>query len=180
MNFGSISLHHTRFHGLRFGRAASALVAAGPQMRRMRLGLALVALLLAGLVPAGANVEQLTILTKAGPLGIEIEMAVTPAQRSKGLMYRTELAPNAGMLFDFGAEQPIYMWMKNTYIPLDMLFIRSDGRIASITTDTVPLSTATISSQVPVKAVLELPAGTVRAKGIAVGDLIEHRLFSGG
>ncbi|MDQ0345842.1 DUF192 domain-containing protein [Ancylobacter vacuolatus] len=175
-----------------FNRTVSAFVAAGRQPRGIRqgcrygLGLALAALLLASqllvasLVPAGANVEQLTILTKAGPLGVEIEMAVTPAQRSKGLMYRTELAPNSGMLFDFGVDQPISMWMKNTYIPLDMLFIRSDGRIASIATDTVPLSTATISSGVPVKAVLELPAGTVRAKGIAVGDRIEHRLFGGG
>ncbi|WP_018390867.1 DUF192 domain-containing protein [Ancylobacter sp. FA202] len=174
-----------------FDRTASAFVAASRQLRGFRgcgrgLALAVAAvlfasqLLVAGLVPAGATAEQLTILTKAGPLGVEIEMAVTPAQRSKGLMYRTELAPNAGMLFDFGVDQPISMWMKNTYIPLDMLFIRSDGRIASIATDTVPLSTATISSGVPVKAVLELPAGTVRAKGIAVGDRIEHRLFGGG
>lgn len=175
-----------------FNRTAAAFVAVGRQVRGIRqggrqgLGLALAALLFASqllvvsLVPAGATVEQLTILTKAGPLGVEIELAVTPAQRSRGLMYRTELAANAGMLFDFGVDQPISMWMKNTYIPLDMLFIRSDGRIASIATDTVPLSTATISSGVPVKAVLELPAGTVRAKGIAVGDRIEYRLFGGG
>lgn len=168
------------FSALSVARTATAFRAAGRQGRGLGLALALAALLVAGLMPAGATVEQLTIVTKAGSLGVEIEMAVTPAQRSKGLMYRTELAPNAGMLFDFGVEQPIYMWMKNTYIPLDMLFIRSDGRIASITTDTVPLSTATISSGVPVKAVLELPAGTVRAKGIAVGDRIEHRLFRGG
>lgn len=105
-------------------------------------------------------------------------MAETAAERAKGLMYRTELAPDVGMLFDFGVEQPVYMWMKNTYIPLDMVFIRSDGRVASIAADTVPLSTQTISSEVPVSAVLELKAGTAKARGIAVGDRVSHRLFS--
>ncbi|WP_371346037.1 DUF192 domain-containing protein [Ancylobacter sp. IITR112] len=161
-------------------RLSHALLLACRPLRALAAALALAGLLFASLLPAGATVEKLTILTKGGPLGITIEMAVTPAERAKGLMYRTELAPDAGMLFDFGVEQPIYMWMKNTYIPLDMLFIRADGRIASIATDTVPLSTETISSGMPVKAVLELPAGTVRAKGIAVGDRIEHRLFRGG
>lgn len=161
-----------------FARMSQAFVLAGLTFRALAPLVAL-ALLLANAVPAGANREQLTILTKSGPFEVNIEMAVTPAERSKGLMYRTELAPDAGMLFDFGVEQPIYMWMKNTYIPLDMLFIRSDGRVASIATDTVPLSTETISSGVSVKAVLELPAGTVRAKGIAVGDRVEHRLFRG-
>ena len=161
-----------------FARMSQAFVLAG-RMFRVLAPLVALALLLANAVPAGANREQLTILTKSGPFAVNIEMAVTPAERSKGLMYRTELSPDAGMLFDFGVEQPIYMWMKNTYIPLDMLFIRSDGRVASIATDTVPLSTETISSGVAVKAVLELPAGTVRAKGIAVGDRVEHRLFRG-
>lgn len=158
-------------------RMSHAFALAGRSFRGLAPVLALAALLLAGLLPAGAAAEKLNILTKAGPFAVTIELAVTPAERSKGLMYRTELAPDAGMLFDFGVEQPIYMWMKNTYIPLDMLFIRSDGRIASIATDTVPLSTETISSGPPVRAVLELPAGTVRAKGIAVGDRIEYRLF---
>ncbi|GLK71737.1 DUF192 domain-containing protein [Ancylobacter dichloromethanicus] len=155
-------------------RTASRRVAA------LWLVLACAALVLLPAAARAASFEKLTVVTKAGPLGIDIEMAVTPAERSKGLMYRAELAPNTGMLFDFGFEQPVTMWMKNTYIPLDMLFIRADGRVASIATDTVPLSTATISSGVPVKAVLELPAGTVRARGIAVGDRVEHRLFGGG
>lgn len=158
-------------------RMSHAFALAGRSFRGLAPVLALAALLLANLLPAGAAAEKLNILTKAGPVAVNIELAVTPAERAKGLMYRTELAPDAGMLFDFGVEQPIYMWMKNTYIPLDMLFIRSDGRIASIATDTVPLSTETISSGPPVRAVLELPAGTVRAKGIAVGDRVEYRLF---
>lgn len=150
------------------------------RLRALWFVLGLVVAALAGFAAHAANFEKLTIVTKSGPVGFNIEMAMTPSERSKGLMYRAELAPDAGMLFDFSVEQPVYMWMKNTYIPLDMLFIRADGRIASIATDTVPLSTATISSGVPVKAVLEVPAGTARAKGITVGDRIEHRLFSGG
>ncbi|QFR32252.1 DUF192 domain-containing protein [Ancylobacter sp. TS-1] len=133
--------------------------------------------LLAAVSAQAASFEKLTILTRSGPVPVQIELAVTPAERAKGLMYRTELAAGSGMLFDFGVEQPVYMWMKNTYISLDMVFIRADGRVASIATDTVPLSTATISSGVPVKAVLELPAGTAKALGIAVGDRVEHRLF---
>ncbi len=139
--------------------------------------------LLAGLgllvAPAhAASFDPLTIETRKGTIHFTVEMATTPAERTKGLMYRTELKPDAGMLFDFEVDQPVYMWMKNTYIPLDMLFISADGRIASIATDTTPLSTETISSGVPVRAVLELPAGTVRAQGIAVGDRVSHRMFA--
>lgn len=136
--------------------------------------------LLALLAPAGAraaSVEPLTVETRSGPVAFKVEVATTPEERSKGLMYRTELAPDAGMLFDFRTDQPVYMWMKNTYIPLDMLFIRSDGRIASIAANTVPLSTETISSGTPARAVLELPGGTAKARGIAVGDRVRHRMF---
>ncbi|MCK0208644.1 DUF192 domain-containing protein [Starkeya koreensis] len=158
------------FHAIRPGARAFAAIA----------GLLALALIGAGVPARAATFEKLAIFTRSGAVEVQAELAATPAERSKGLMYRTELAPDAGMLFDFGVEQPVYMWMKNTYIPLDMLFIRADGRVASIATDTVPLSTATISSGVPVKAVLELPAGTVKARGIAVGDRVEHRLFKGG
>lgn len=141
--------------------------------------MAALAITAAFLVPSAhaAAVEPLTIETRAGPVAFKVEMALTPEERSKGLMYRTELAPDAGMLFDFRTDQPIYMWMKNTYIPLDMVFIRSDGRVARIAANTTPLSTETISSGGPVRAVLELPAGTARARGIAVGDRVRHHLF---
>jgi len=143
------------------------------------LGAAL--LLLAGLVLAplaeAATFEKLTIDTRGGPVTFDVEMATTPAERAKGLMYRTELAPTAGMLFDFGVDQPVYMWMKNTYIPLDMVFIRADGRIARIAASTTPLSTATIESGGPVRAVLELAGGTAKARGIVAGDRVTHRLF---
>lgn len=138
-------------------------------------------LLLAGLAAAhhaeAASFERLTIETRGGPITFDIELALTPGERAKGLMYRTELAPTGGMLFDFGVDQPVYMWMKNTYIPLDMVFIRADGRIARIAENTTPLSTATIESGGPVRAVLELAGGTARARGIVAGDKVSYRLF---
>jgi uncharacterized protein len=82
-----------------------------------------------------------------------------------------------GMLFDFGHIEPVSMWMQNTYLPLDMLFIRPDGTIARIAANTEPLSTRTIPSGEPVLAVLELNAGTAARLGIRPGDRIEHPLF---
>ncbi|MFK8251137.1 DUF192 domain-containing protein [Ancylobacter terrae] len=139
--------------------------------------LALLCFGLAATALRAATTEPLVIEAKAGAQTFAVEMAVTMEERSKGLMYRTELAPDHGMLFDFRVDAPVYMWMKNTYIPLDMVFIRADGRIAAIAQNTTPLSTETIASGGPVRAVLELPAGTVQAKGIAVGDRVVHRMF---
>lgn len=142
------------------------------------LGLALLAVILM-LAPArAASFETATIETRSGPVSFRVEIAITADERARGLMYRTELAPDAGMLFDFKTVQPVYMWMKNTYLPLDMVFIRADGRIARIAADTTPLSTQTIESGEPVRAVLELPAGTAKARGIAVGDRVTHRFFT--
>lgn len=107
-----------------------------------------------------------------------VEMAVTPEQRSRGLMFRRNLAPDAGMLFDYGPKpQRAMMWMRNTYIPLDMVFIDANGRIESIAERTVPFSLETISSRGPVLGVLELNGGTAARLGIAPGDLVEHPLF---
>ena len=82
-----------------------------------------------------------------------------------------------GMLFDFGRIEPVAMWMQNTYLPLDMLFIRADGTIARIAANTEPLSTRTIPSGEPVLAVLELNAGTAAKLGIKPGDRVEHPVF---
>ncbi|MCB4768345.1 DUF192 domain-containing protein [Ancylobacter sp. Lp-2] len=142
------------------------------------LAFSLIFLALAPQAAHAASFEKATIDTRSGPVTFDVEIAVTADERAKGLMYRTELAPTAGMLFDFAVSQPVYMWMKNTYIPLDMVFIRADGRIARIAADTTPLSTQTIESGEPVRAVLELPAGTAKARGIAVGDRIRHRFFT--
>jgi uncharacterized protein len=121
--------------------------------------------------------EPLTIVTKAGPKRFNVEVMRDDAGRSRGLMFRRHMAADHGMLFDFEREEPVTMWMKNTYLPLDMVFIRPDGTISRIAADTEPLSTAIIPSGSPVSAVLELNAGTAAKLGIQAGDRIEHPLF---
>ena len=121
--------------------------------------------------------EPLTIETSTGVHAIEIEVARTPEERGIGLMHRTELAPDRGMLFDFGATQPVTMWMKNTLIPLDMFFAESDGRIVSIAERTTPLSEKRIRSGQPVRFVLEMIAGSAQRLGIAPGDRLRHALI---
>lgn len=117
------------------------------------------------------------IQTAKGPQQFDVEMATYQDQRGRGLMCRKTLAANAGMLFDFGFDQDVYMWMKNTLIPLDMLFIRTDGTIAKIASRTVPMSETTIASGEYVRAVLELPGGTADRLGIKVGDKLTKPVF---
>ena len=122
--------------------------------------------------------DRLEIETRAGVhRAFHVELAVTPQQRETGLMYRQTLAPDAGMLFDFQTDQMVDMWMANTYVSLDMLFIARDGTIAKIAADTVPLSRAIISSGTPVRAVLEIKGGESARQGIAVGATVHHPLF---
>jgi uncharacterized membrane protein (UPF0127 family) len=140
----------------------------------------LVGAFLLGVTPVlaqGGKFERVEIVTRGGVHVFDVELAVTPEQRSTGLMFRRELPEGRGMLFDFGGEGPIAMWMKNTYISLDMIFIRADGRIARIAENTTPHSEVTIPSGAPVKAVLEVIAGTVKRLGIAPGDRVAHRMF---
>jgi uncharacterized membrane protein (UPF0127 family) len=149
----------------------------------------LLALLLLGLafpgvrpLPAGAAaaLEELVILTGKGRTTFEVEVADTDAERSKGLMYRGSMPQNHGMLFDFGTPRPVAMWMKNTKIPLDMVFADAQGQVIAIREDTVPFSTATIEVDEQVKAVLEVNAGTAKRVGLAVGDRLLHRIFAKG
>ena len=137
------------------------------------------ALLLAGGPALAQSFEPLTIVGGNGRSTFEVEVARNDMDRAQGLMYRRYLAPDRGMLFDFARVEPVSMWMQNTYIPLDMLFIRPDGSIARIAADTEPLSTRTIPSGEPVLAVLEVVAGTAARLGIKSGDKIEHPLFRG-
>ncbi|MCX7319393.1 MAG: DUF192 domain-containing protein [Hyphomicrobiales bacterium] len=125
-----------------------------------------------------ADLQPLEIVTKTGVRMFSVEMAVTDEQRAKGLMYRKELADGRGMLFDFTPEQSISMWMKNTYISLDMIFIGADGRVTRVAENTEPESTRIVSSGGPAKAVLEVIAGTARRYGIAPGDQVVHPLFT--
>jgi uncharacterized membrane protein (UPF0127 family) len=126
-----------------------------------------------------ASVQPLEIVTKNGVQVFSVEMATTEQEKETGLMYRKELPDGKGMLFDFSPEQPVSMWMKNTYIPLDMIFIRADGRILRIAENTEPLSTKIIPSGGLAKGVLEVIAGTAKKYGIVPGDRVAHPLFNG-
>ena len=149
-------------------------------------GSAFVALFL-WLVPVFASAANVTFET--APLQIistggkvhkfTVELAVDNDQRSQGLMNRRHMARDHGMLFDFGVTRQVMMWMKNTYLPLDMLFIAKDGRIETIRENAVPLSESIIDSRVPVAFVLELNAGTVNRLGIATGDVVDSQRISG-
>lgn len=121
--------------------------------------------------------EPLILKTAAGDVTISIEIAETTEQKAKGLMFRKSLDDKAGMLFPYGQPQEITMWMKNTYIPLDMVFIRDDGVIHRIEAMTEPFSLATVASQGQVSAVLELNGGAAARLGVKPGDLVQHRVF---
>ena len=124
-----------------------------------------------------ASFQPLEIVTRNGVQVFSVEMATTEEEKQTGLMYRKELADGKGMLFDFKPEQEVSMWMKNTYVSLDMIFIRADGRILRIAENTEPMSTKIISSRGPARAVLEVVAGTAQKYGIRPGDRVGHPLF---
>jgi len=116
--------------------------------------------------------SELTIAAAGGPQKFVIELALSDAQMEQGLMFRHSLAPDAGMLFDFKTPTPMMMWMKNTFIPLDMLFLDARGRIIDIHERAVPLSTDTIAVKTPARYVIELNGGTVARVGIKLGDQV--------
>lgn len=142
------------------------------------LGLALVLALVAPGRVGASEAGTLEIATKSGVRMFSVELAVSDEERAKGLMYRKQVPDGYGMLFDFKQEQPVSMWMKNTYVPLDMIFIRDNGRIARIAENTEVLSERIISSGQPVRAVLEVVAGTARKYGIAPGDKVAYPIFN--
>lgn len=115
----------------------------------------------------------LTIETAAGKrIKYRVEVARTDEEQMRGLMFRTALAPRTGMIFPMDPPRPAGFWMRNTLIPLDMIFIRADGTIALIAEKTVPLSLDSVESGEPVAAVFEIAGGQARAEGIAAGDRI--------
>lgn len=127
---------------------------------------------------AAQELQPLTIVSDGERHAFEVEIADTPQARAQGLMFRRSMPSDRGMLFDFGRVDMVSMWMRNTYIPLDMLFIRADGVIARIARDTEPLSERSITSGEPVLSVLELNAGVTERLGVEPGDRVEHPLFS--
>lgn len=119
--------------------------------------------------------EKLTIRTESGPKVFTVELAVDSLQRQQGLMFRKSMANDAGMLFDFGSSRDVAMWMKNTLIPLDMLFIDDKGVVRHIHEGAKPHDETPLPSGVPVKFVLELNGGTVRTHNIAAGNRVLSR-----
>ena len=121
---------------------------------------------------------ELFIETAAGQrYRFDIEVAESAEQHARGLMFRESMPIDAGMLFVYPDERPVAMWMRNTLIPLDMVFIAGDGRIVRVHERATPLSTATIPSGHPVRAVLELNGGTAARFGIRAGDRVVHPAF---
>lgn len=121
--------------------------------------------------------SSLVIVTASREITFEVEMATTDSERAHGLMFRKQLGAHEGMLFDFFREMPVSFWMKNTLIPLDMVFIAGDGTIKHVHANAVPMSTDTIPSRYPVRAVLEINGGSAALLGIKPGDKVKHPIF---
>jgi uncharacterized membrane protein (UPF0127 family) len=172
-----------------FGRAGQGTIRAwngrkGRSMFRAFVAL-IVVLMLDGAVAAAEPVvfprSTLDVVSEDGRRhAFAIELAVTPDQLSQGLMYRRDLPAGTGMLFDFGSPRQVSMWMKNTLIPLDMLFADRTGRVIYVEQYAVPGSLEPRGPSQPVLGVLELPAGTARRLGLKPGDRLVHPMFERG
>ena len=121
--------------------------------------------------------SSLTIVTGGRDLKFEVDLATNDAERSRGLMFRKQLGAYEGMLFDFYQEMQVSFWMKNTLIPLDMVFIAADGTVKHVHANAVPMSTDAIPSLYPVRAVLEINGGSAALLGIKPGDKVKHPIF---
>jgi uncharacterized protein len=142
------------------------------------VGAIVAGLLWVGLFPAMAGSEAtIEVVGKSGVHPFLVELATNDAEREHGLMFRKELPEGRGMLFDFEHEAPVVFWMHNTFIPLDMIFIRADGSILRIAENTEPLSDRRIPSGGPVRGVLEVIGGTARKLGIEPGDKVAGAFF---
>ena len=122
--------------------------------------------------------EPLYVVTSSGERALDVEIASTPDEMAMGLMMRTSLPEGEGMLFPSPAPREAQMWMRNTYIPLDMVFIRADGVVHRIEAMTEPFSEAIVASQGEVLAVLEIAGGAAGRLGLKPGDKVRHRLFA--
>ena len=143
------------------------------------IGLFALASLLAavGDIHAEQGGQRLEIDTATGKHDFTVELARSDAEREKGLMFRRTMEPGHGMLFDFPRTDRLLFWMKDTYIPLDMVFIARDGHVVSIKRDAKPLDETLISSEGPAAVVLEVNAGVADKIRLKVGDAIKHPIF---
>ena len=147
-------------------------------IRTLAFAVAFAAAWLMAPLPAGSAEQQtLEIVSKSGVHVFSVELAVTDEERQKGLMFRRSLPESQGMMFDFKQDQDVSMWMRNTYVSLDMIFIRGDGRILRIAENTETESDRIIPSGGPVRAVLEVVAGTAKKFGLAPGDRVASPIF---
>jgi uncharacterized membrane protein (UPF0127 family) len=141
--------------------------------------IALTAFLLAACAETSAAlpIETITIDTHKGSTKLTVEVAADQKSQERGLMDRKALDPDAGMLFDFGRPQFVSFWMKDTYIPLDMIFVRADGTISTVEPNAIPLNTESIPSAEPVVAVIEINGGRARDLDIEPGDRVHASIF---
>jgi uncharacterized membrane protein (UPF0127 family) len=128
-------------------------------------------------IDAPPNLERLEIVTATGSHEFSVEVMRSGPQLERGLMFRRFLPQERGMLFDFATERPVMMWMKNTYLPLDMIFIGRAGKVVGLAENTEPLSEKIIPSGAPAYGVLEVNAGTAARIGLRIGDSVRHPLF---
>jgi uncharacterized protein len=149
-------------------------------LRRSFLALALLLAAAPAIALQTFTSSELTIETAKGPQKFTIELALSDAQMEQGLMFRRSLAPDAGMLFDFKTPTNVAMWMKNTLIPLDMLFVDEHGRIVDIHERAVPLSLDTIATKAPARYAIELNGGTAARLGIKIGDRVTSPAMASG
>jgi uncharacterized protein len=131
-------------------------------------------------IAACSDDSRLVVHTSEGPHTFTVEVVDTPELRAQGLMFRQSLAPDAGMLFDFKQEVPVSFWMRNTFIPLDMIFIRRDGTVANVHVNAIPHYPTGIPSDGPVTYVLEIAGGRSVELGIEAGDRVEHARIGAG
>ncbi len=182
-----LSRKHHRFDEIAVHALSMAMAFAGSGGRlgrRLFLGAPFALAAGAALAQNSGDIQfqrsSLLIETGGRELKFDIELALNDTERARGLMFREKLGPYDGMLFDFYQEAPVSFWMKNTLIPLDMLFIAADGTIRSIHSNAVPHSTDPIPSKFPVRAVLEINGGSARMLGIKPGDKVKHPIFGNG
>ena len=128
--------------------------------------------------PAPVILESLTIDTSRGPVSFKVEIADDEPERQQGLMYRTSLAPDVGMLFEWTVPAERAFWMRNTYIPLDIIYIGANGRIISIAAMTKPFDETPVPSNGAALGVLEIAGGRAAELGIEIGDQVRHKMFT--
>ena len=163
---------------LRWGVGLGFQPARWPLARALALAVALLALyVFASSASRADEFDSLTIATARGVHTFQVEIAASEAARESGLMRRRFMPADRGMLFEFDREAPVSFWMKNTYIPLDMIFIARDGSVTRIAANAEPLSEAIVPSGGPCVAVLELNGGAAARVGLKVGDKVRHPFF---